>query len=241
MKKKLKALVLYVPTNRHGLNERTGRPWHDGDEFKREATHFACYYDATLVPIPYAKGPISKKLRLETVKSAFEQHSKDEPFDVVAVFCHGWANGIQLGYKVSDSTVDFFAELIHTHCAPNVKVELYCCSTAHDRDKDKGEEIGPGSYGGFASELHTAMCEYGVDPFTSWVDAHFTAGHTTRNPFLVRFNDKAGVQAGKWLVKPNSRLWPMWRKSLKGGMRFMLAMLTTKEIEQKLSEHANKN
>jgi hypothetical protein len=151
-------------------------------------------------------------------------------YGAVALFCHGWSNGVQIGYRVSDGTIREWAQDLQFACTADVTIALYCCSTAHDRDSIKEEAIGPGTDGGFADELCEQLCAKGLSPN---VYAHMTAGHTTRNPYVVHFSWEH--DDGKWLVRPSRDdgdrpQWLKWIKALKTDARFDFPFLSQDEI-----------
>jgi hypothetical protein len=219
-------LVFYVPTNSKGKR--------DGDEFRREATSFIKANNGYLVPVEYRRGmDDAKRMRDEINRAIFDYCEKGEKFDCVALFCHGWANGVQVGYRVSDGTVADLAEDLSAVLEPHGCVALYCCSTAHDRDDYDDEEIGAGTQGGFADELYRELDMLHVEGIK--VDAHFTKGHTTRNPFVVRFEKMTPtVYNGDWLIEPGTTHWRRWVQALKGEMRLRFPLLSRSEIERDL-------
>jgi hypothetical protein len=222
-------LVFYVPTNSPNK--------HDGDEFAREAAQFALMYPESRVhPIRHRKGQAERQARMQDISLICEGHAdKGSKFDSLAVFCHGWSNGIQLGFKVSDDTIDDFCTAIAECCTPTCRIVLYCCSTAHDRDNDDREAIGPGTEGGFADELYKRLSDRGFNGHR--VDAHFTPGHTTRNPYVVRFKGSyisPNYRGGEWLIDPKDDMWRKWRKALQGEMRFRFPFMTRREVQRVL-------
>lgn len=69
------------------------------------------------------------------------------------------------------------------------------------------------------------------------VVAHRTAGHTTRNPYLVRCESK-GYENGStsWLVEPKSDLWHTWIERLgRTQFRYQAPFMSQAEIIEKLS------
>ena len=214
-------LAFYVPTNTKGK--------HDGDEFKREATTFVSLNNGYLVPIEYRRGH-GAQMRAQVSKAVNDYCERGEMFDCVALFCHGWSNGVQLGHRVSDGTVADLADDISAVLEPDGCVALYCCSTAHDRDDFDDEEIGAGTQGGFADELYKELQHHGFDAHK--VDAHFTKGHTTRNPFVVRFEAMTpSVYNGEWLIEPGSPHWRRWVEALKTDFRLKFPLCTRAEVE----------
>lgn len=141
----------------------------------------------------------------------------------VAIFCHGWANGLQLVPMVR---IRDLAHILAEHRAP--VVTLYACSTAD----------GPatGGDGGFADRLRDALCAAGA--VACRVDAHATAGHATRNPYVRRFEGMGvatGGVGGQWIVTPKSALWGPWARALKGDLRWEFPLLSVAEIHARLA------
>ena len=146
--------------------------------------------------------------------------------DVLALFCHGWKTGIQFGFGMAQ-VQDLVAAFPKGTIAP--RVIIYGCLTA-----DGG---GVGGDGGFADALRDAFCTSGRT--YAQVDAHVTAGHTTRNPYVRRFEGNGiatGGVGGYYLVAPKSALWKRWVQALKGEMRFLFPFLTTTDIHADLAK-----
>lgn len=149
----------------------------------------------------------------------------------VAFFCHGLRRKIQFGFDVRN--VDQLAHGIAEATYPGMRcalVVLYCCNTAG--------VPGVGGDGGFADALRDALCRAGST--YCQVDAHTTAGHTTRNPYVRRFEGKGspvGGVGGYMLVAPKSKLWPKWRKAMQdehGTLRYEFPFMAVSEIHKRL-------
>ncbi len=156
--------------------------------------------------------------RRRAVLGAIREHRPER----VAFFCHGWTGGVQVGFDVS--SLRGLAEALASCSAPNVT--LYCCLTG------KGEGDGDG---GFADRLRDALCAAGATYCR--VDAHTTAGHTTRNPYVRRFEGSGspvGATGGQWIVAPGSSIWGRWRRALTGDLRFRYPDLEISEIHDEL-------
>lgn len=153
------------------------------------------------------------------ILDAIAEHKPDH----VAFFCHGWATGIQFGFGMAH--VKQLAEDIATIDRPTVT--LYCCLTAD------GPTDGDG---GFADALRDALCQAGA--VNCRVDAHTTAGHTTRNPRVRRFDGLGsahGGTGGQWIVMPQSALWGRWVRALRGDLRFRFPGMEIAEIHEELT------
>ena len=142
--------------------------------------------------------------------------------EVVAFLCHGLRTRLpQLGWNRTN--VGTLAGAIAKVSPPTVRVVLYACST--------GEGTGADGDGGFADAFRDALCVAGATDCQ--VDAHERAAHTTKNPYLRRFQGlgaPSGGAGGGWIVTPKSAPWKSWRKAIDGPMRFAFPMMTTGQI-----------
>ena len=116
----MRHLVLYCPTNTKGR--------HDGDEFMREALAYADHYidqgdTCEVHPIPYHRARKGRTLMRKVVQESFA--GPMHQYGAIAIFCHGWSNGIQMGYRVSDGTIKELAQEIEFACTADVIVTLY--------------------------------------------------------------------------------------------------------------------
>lgn len=151
----------------------------------------------------------------------------NEPF-VVAFFCHGSRNGIQFGFRKSN-----VAPLAKVLARKSIyaTIPLYACLAAGPATDAAGGD------GGFADVLRDSLCA----AVAIWcrVDAHATAGHTTWNPYVRRFDgvgNAAGGCGGQYIVSPGSKLWPQWRKALREtNLRFTFPRLSIAEIHKRLA------
>ncbi len=185
-------------------------------EFKRQAKEWAKFCGGDVVEL--AVGSLKPAARYRQVSDSMTAHKGAHH---LAVFCHGWANGLQLVPMAS--VKDFAKEIAWATDAPIVT--LYACSTAD------GPHLG--GDGGFADALRDALCKVGATGCV--VDAHTTAGHTTRNPYVRRFYGAASPVGGVWIVEPKSALWRPWVKALQGPFRWEFPLLTVAEIHARLA------
>lgn len=222
----MSSLVLYSSKNSKGKKDATGA-------FIPEAEAFAEYWNTeknNIIGIPLEG--MSKKKRRELTIASIKESMNGTPLNLVALFGHGWPSGIQFGFGMKE--IPELADCLVEHCAYNARIVLYACLTAENSERDNDHEhVGPATDGGFADILRDELAKRGM---IGWIDAHKTAGHTTWNPYVVRFDcedlkdidmDFAG---GYWLVQPRSPHWKKWREALKGDMRFRFPMMTEKEI-----------
>lgn len=147
------------------------------------------------------------------------------PLICVAFFCHGWWRGIEAGFDMRPGvgmSPRVLAQAIASKSGEGVIVPLYACSTA---DAPGGEDLG--GDGGFADALRDELAIAGC--VNVRVDAHDRDGHTTRNPYVWRFDgngERAAGAGGAWLVPPTigmggekkpNPMWPIWKRALADG------------------------
>jgi hypothetical protein len=150
--------------------------------------------------------------------------------DAVAFFCHGFKTGLQCG--VTTMNAPRFATALERICTPAPRIIMYVCDAARDADDDRADDClpGPGGEGGFADQLRDELVKRGV---MATLYAHATVGHTTRNPFVRRF-DSDDLAGGRWIVEPHSARWRAWAMALRGPMRFRYPFMTQAEIDAEL-------
>ena len=148
--------------------------------------------------------------------------------DSFAFFCHGFANRIELGFKIANvPQLVNAAKSVSTPGSNIFTIPLYCCSTGD----------GPGKEGdnGFADKLRDALCQVG---FTNCVvDAHVTAGHTTQNSMKRRYmgmGSPVGGVGGVWIVAPGTTLVKKYKVALKTNQRFEFPYMSIGEIHTTL-------
>lgn len=242
------------------VSRKTGKMKKDGREFQSQAKQFMKKWgipDDNLLLFDNSKPKQKKKQRDEVLafieakgrEWCVERRDEDRQI-AVAFFCHGYSRGIQCGFDLS--TVDDLAESISEYGGDEVRVPLYACDTARDLDRDRKDDLEQfGGDGGFADELRDALCE--AEAIFCRVDAHTTAGHTTRNPNDRRFEGQGsavGGHGGYYIVPfPTKELldgltknqkrkrreaWSIWRKALRTTFRFSFPFMTTAEIHETL-------
>lgn len=157
-------------------------------------------------------------------------------FNTVAFFCHGWQDGIQLGFNRKN--VRELARALFEYGALNdndMVVALYCCSTGEDPQDKPLEAVGTGD-NSFADKLRDALCEQGE--INCRIVAHSTAGHTTQNPHVLYMDgmgSNLGGVGGYAPVGPKSKLWVKWKKALRTtDLRFRFPYMTVAEIHAEL-------
>jgi len=152
------------------------------------------------------KNPVSYTQRKTTVLDALDSLPASQPKSIIAFFCHGWPTGIQFGFQTTTSVayrsstfgdVTALAQAISRIASPDIKIVLYACSSGATDD-------------GFAASLRDSLS---TSCPRCRVDAHKTRGHSTKNPFVNRFEPPAG-NPGQLIVPNSHRLWSKWRRTL---------------------------
>lgn len=227
----LKLLAFRPEHNSEGKRDVTGA-------FRPECTRFMQTVDGGhghIVTIDNTK-PMAQRKR--QVLQALEQADEErEFFDGVAFFCHGWLDGIQLGFRRRD--VKTLAAAIQKICEHSfTTVPLYCCSTGDDPEDDPITAAGTGD-NSFADLLRDALCAQ--EAIYCRVLAHSTVAHTTKNPYALFFDGygtTAGGAGGQAVVSPaNKVLWAKWRRALRAKdstFRFRFPFMELEEIHQEL-------
>jgi len=168
--------------------------------FKPESELLArCYAAArcqiTRVPV----APIDPRtLKVLSGQRAFERAAQSvlaalqdgTPWTHVVMLCHGWATGVQLGFRNGrqrgNDAANFAALCKALKQLPLKTITLFACSAGADPWSAAGS---PGSGdGSFADALRD---QTGVP-----VIAHVTVGHACRNPNLIVFEASASALIG---------------------------------------------
>lgn len=210
-------------------------------EFMRQAAAWKKYHEkqrrvVKVIKLAIADRPLDA--RYASVAAALKANANPvDCLEQVAFFCHGWSSGIQV---VPGNKIKKFAKAIEEYVGNEILLTLYCCTTGSDTDpktsemKDTGK---PGGDGGFADLLRDALCAEGIT--NCQVDAHTTAGHTTKNPYVRRFEGhdlSTGGVGGQWIVSPNSKQWRKWKVTLDTGLRFEFPFMSFYSIHTYLDK-----
>ena len=210
----------------------------DADEFKRQAGYFLKHHDlpaGNLILIDNKKNASGMRAQV------YDGLRRDNPYSQglvgVCFFCHGFKSGIQFGFR--NAQADDLADAIASFAGQAPRVPLYACDTGRDSDRDRTDDLSAiGGDGGFADRLRDALCEPTINAIRCVVDAHTTAGHTTRNPHVRRFEGSVGGgKGGFYIVSRNSKLWSTWRKQLKTTFRFDFPFMSVDAIHYYLNKH----
>lgn len=226
-------VLIFVPKhNSHGKRDVTGA-------FLPEAKRLLAVSDlGSVLEMIDNKQPMAKR-RKSVLRRILELSEAGCVFDSVAVFCHGWQDGIQIGF--SRKSVMQFAEAISLATKGNQKVTvpLFCCSTGEDPEDESLTAAGTGD-DSFADKLRDALCEIGL--VHCRVMAHTTVAHTTSNPmvlFMDGMGSYSGGAGGYAPVSPKSRLWGPWKRALRdrrnNTLRLRFSWMTVEEIHEELN------
>jgi hypothetical protein len=164
--------------------------------------------------------------RAREVEHAIQGSSAVHQVRLIAILCHGWRTRLDTGHGLG--MVSRLALAIRSVSVDDVRVSLMACSTGASPTK-RTDEQGEGS---FAARLRDELAALGHRG--GWVDAHSTAGHTTRNPWARRFVVAPKLEGGEWIVEPRTSLWAKWRDALRGPLRFAYANQTLEQIRSAL-------
>lgn len=223
------SIIAFAPAfDTHGRHDATGA-------FQPEARAFLKHNgaEAGLFLISNRNTEDAMRKQVLGVLSDASAAGGDE-YPTIAFFCHGLGRKIQFGFDVRN--VDQLAAAMKglKGWALHARVVLYACNTGMASKKEQYEPVG--GDGGFADALRDAMCR--ADLVWARVDAHTTAGHTTRNPYVRRFEgmgSPVGGVGGYMLVAPGTKLWPKWRKALRDtNLRYDVPLMSVSEIHERL-------
>lgn len=225
-----KILVMYDSKNEKGKKDATGA-------FVPEAKKFAEYHEIpkeNMLAIPCPGMPKQRRLEEVCMFLRAQQNIK-----WIAMFCHGWSSGLQFG--LNKKNIPVFVKYLDGACNRDLKMTLYACSTASTSKKSRKISM-PGTDNGYADQLRDALLLQGFKK--GWIDAHLTPGHTTRNPFVLRFYTEPRFEkdwdlpGGEWLVSPKSKLWKPWKRAvqnMKTSFRLIFSELSEAEIYEYLA------
>jgi hypothetical protein len=205
--------------------------------FRPEADHLVDLYHLsadTCVEIDVSQDLAARRRQ---VVEAIRRASLDRPLDLVALLCHGWRTGVQLGFALPQ--VPALAAALATAGTVQLSVVLYACSTA----QESGSPAGTAGEGGFADLLWDCLCRSvtreGSPATACHVDAHSCAGDCTSNPFVRRMQGAVIPQTGgDWLIEPHSELWDKWATALRdhhgSTLRFRFPLMTADQVRAEL-------
>jgi len=216
----MRALILTPDRDSRGRRDYSGA-------FAPEARAFAQLHHLPSTSVQSIDCTRTAPERRKHVLESLSRLGAAGPIDLLACFCHGYQTGLQVGFDNS-SVRDLARALVHHGCSPRLRVALYACSSGGSR--------GEAGDGGLADRLRDALCTAGCVDCV--VDAHATVGHTTRNPYVRRFEGRGspvGGMGGQWIVAPRSPLWQQWRAALAStDLRLRFPLLELHEVHREL-------
>lgn len=166
-----KHLVIYIDTNKFMR--------HDGDYFRSEAAQYEVFHteQGDMVHSYPMSGNKKRKDRLWDANSIIVSAVRDHgSFDVFAYFGHGWQTGIQAGWQGEYGARLFAMNFLEIGAKTII---FYACKAALDVLLHKDDNF----------------CEWIGRNLLSWryygwkIYGHRTAGDTTRNPYVVCYED----------------------------------------------------
>ena len=199
-------IIIYSSKNVKGRKDATGA-------FIPEAKAFAKYHgipEENMLGVPC---PGMKADKRRAMVTDFIKNGPCREIDMIAWFGHGYSSGIQFGFT-KNNVFDLLDALLFK-ANDDLKQVLYACSTASANKESRNIRM-PGTDGGFADTLRDEMFREGFRG--GWVDAHLQPGHTTKNPYILRFlcnEERVEQGGGSYLVHPNSSDWNIWSKAIR--------------------------
>lgn len=173
-------------------------------EFTREARRFQEYWNIPDHRVKDFSNYLGYRRKYEVLLFLNEKIEKDVKH--IAIFCHGWKNGIELGFKNDD------IPLLAKFTIPIYSVILYCCNC--------------GKRGGFAERLSSEDGK-GLEVY-----AHTTKGHVTMNPHVVNYSD-IGSPCNMFPIDAKHRLFDKFQKMLRnydGELRFLYPFMNNEDL-----------
>ena len=162
-------------------------------------------------------------------------------FDAVAFFCHGTWKKLKLGWHIWN--VGELAALLGPICAEEPKIILYACSCGSGKREKKDRwnlrhkvisrdrEIGSD---GFCFMLGNAWRWYDGNPV---IFGHSSAGHTTMNPYMFRFDFDGVGDYRNGVVKKSSSKWDAWYRLMRSEsstLRYRFPFMSDVELGEEL-------
>lgn len=206
----VQALVLLPDRDSPGRNDWSGA-------FHPEALRFARLHKVPPPQVIQIDTARPRAARLAQLLAAVEASAA---INCLAIFSHGWRGGLGVGPYSQD--VQVLVRALELRAYGDLSVVLYACSAG---DGTEDGPAGPGGEGGFADALRDALLGAGLAG--ARVDAHTVDGHTSRNPYVRRF-DGSTTTGGAWLVRPDERVeraWATLRRRLDGSDGITLELL----------------
>lgn len=204
-------LIFYTSTNSPGKHDATGA-------FIPEAKKFAKHHKlpkTALIPIPGNIAPYKRR------KLVLDEIAGNPGIERAILFCHGFPKKIQFGFNTDNIDTLTRALVASNGRALNrqLDVVIYACSCARRPGLGKRKRVYFPAHevtnGSFAHMLALSLSAHTSLDINVW--AHFTAGHTSRNPYVIWFGRRDTVA---WYIKPFSIHWGPWIRDMRGPLRF---------------------
>lgn len=232
------AIVFFSSVNVPGRQDATGAFVPEASAFRAFLEDVLNYHTVRFVPIDCVNNKPEKR------KALFYKALEDIPqnsLSCVAMFCHGYASGVQFGLTKKD--VPELVSKLALICKRHVVLPLYCCSTADNGHNEEDPQLGTDS--SFADLLRDRLIDSNIG--LCRIVAHRTAGHTTRNPHVVFFdgdgtdqgNTDSSYIGGVYPVSPSSKLWKQWQNKLITPFRFLMPFINIENINEFLGGNSN--
>jgi hypothetical protein len=165
--------------------------------FKPEALLLAKAYKAVSVSIVEVPVPVVDPTSL-TIGSSDKQRGFEEAaaktiaavgsgkWTRIVMLCHGWATGIQFGFRTTKQrgrdAANLEALIAVCRASPLQSITLFACSAG---DEPASEKTSPGTG-------DNSFADYLRDALGCFVISHWSVGHSTRNPDLISFAPSPG-------------------------------------------------
>jgi hypothetical protein len=225
-----KVYLCFAPQhNTKGRHDATGA-------FQPEARRFIEHHGQDSSMLVLVDNRMPDKSMREKVLSTIRQYNRS--LNGIFFFCHGFKGGIQFGFR-SKNVEELTAAMSTAFWFEDGVVCCYSCDVARDADRDRYDETETiGGDGGFADLVRDGLCRAGC--IYCHVDGHTTTGHTTKNPFVRRFEGAGsfiGGHGGLYIVSPGKKqLFKKWRDLLKTDYRFDYPLVGTAVIYEELQQ-----
>ena len=174
-------------------------------EFKDQAEKIAEQYNGLAFGIKCRLR--SKKERRDAVLAILSTFAAGT-VQYLIFLCHGWPNRIQLGFSLRVGIDDLSTEINRVTYNQST-VFFGCCSvsrnTGHPLQRWRPSKKAIKDVGSFTSK---SFADAIAKKSNRFVLGHYTAGHTTKNPFLVWHHRRANYQNVWDLCVPYSGPWP---------------------------------
>jgi len=192
----MRAIALAPIRNTPGKKDATGAFQPELHRFRDFLLNFP-KSDGERVQIPCYMELLDEKDKI-TVISEYGKKNYKEDLNIIAIFSHGLPGAIKIcGKKFIDfKNYKDFVKVVFENADKKepIYIGLYACLT--------GKNL-----------AHAIAIEMSWYPVRFRLIAHTTAGHTTYNPYVIRFTERD--LAGSFICQPGSPEWKGWRRRLR--------------------------